>query len=289
MTTHTLPVPLIDHVIVNARDELDDMAALWTRLGFHLTPRGHHTLGSSNNLAILGTDYIELLGILPERQPAGGGRTDVLDWPAGLNGLVYKTLDSDGVHAALTAAGTSVLPPQAFSRPVDMGHGRTGDAAFRTVRLPADTVPAGRMFFCHHLTPELVWHDPWRRHPNGAMGLAGMVIAAEDPGVLGALFAKLFGADAVRRGQDGVMLPAGLATVEVMTPAALRARFGDAAPAMDGRTQAMAALMVRTASLARAGEALRQGGVAVQPGTGDGGGLVVAAADAGGLTLVFKE
>ena len=289
MTTHTLPVPLIDHVIVNARDGLDDMAALWTRLGFHLTPRGHHTLGSSNNLAILGTDYIELLGVLPERIKAGGGRTDVMDWPSGLNGLVYKTLDSDGVHAALAAAGAPVLPPQAFSRPVDMGHGRTGDAAFRTVRLPADTVPAGRMFFCHHLTPELVWHDPWRRHPNGAMGLAGMVIAAEDPDVLGALFAQLFGADAVRRGQDGVALPAGLAMVEVVTPAALRARFGDAAPAMDGRTQAMAALLVRTASLARAGEALRQGGVAFKAGTGDGGGLVVGAAEAGGLTLVFRE
>lgn len=288
-TTHALPVPLIDHVIVNARDGLDDMAALWTRLGFHLTLRGHHTLGSSNNLAILGTDYIELLGVVPERVAAGGARPDVMDWPAGLNGLVYKTLDSDGVHAALEAAGTPVLPPQSFSRPVDMGHGRTGDAAFRTVRLPADTVPAGRMFFCHHLTPELVWHDPWRRHPNGAMGLAGMVIAAEDPGELGALFARLFGADAVRRGQDGVTMPAGLATVEVVTPAALKARFGDAAPPMDGRTQAMAALRVRTASLSRAGEALRQGGVAAQAGAGHGGGLVVGAADSGGLALVFTE
>ena len=284
-----LPVPLIDHVIVNARDGLDDMAALWTRLGFHLTPRGHHTLGSSNNLAILGTDYIELLGVLPERQQGGGGRTDVMDWPAGLNGLVYKTLDSDGVHAMLQEAGAPVLPPQAFSRPVDLGCGRTGDAAFRTVRLPAETVPAGRMFFCHHLTPELVWHDPWRRHPNGAMGLAGMVIAAEDPGVLATLFARLFGADAVRTGPDGIVLPAGLASVEVVTPAALAARFGDAAPAMDGRTQAMAALVVRTASLARAGEALRQGGVPARAANGGGPAAVVGAAEAGGLALVFTE
>ena len=290
-----LPIPLIDHVIVNARDGLDDLAAVWTRLGFHLTPRGHHTLGSSNNLAILGTDYIELLGVMPERLRAGGGRTDVMDWPAGLNGLVYKTLDSDGVHAALEGAGAPVLLPQAFSRPVDMGCGRTGEASFRTVRLPAESVPAGRMFFCHHLTPELVWHDPWRRHPNGAMGLAGMVIAAEDPGVLGALFAKLFGADAVRAGavragRDSIALPAGLASVEVVTPRTLAARYADLAPSMDGRTQAMAALVVRTASLARAGAALRAGGIAARDGDGHGGaGLVVGAADTGGLTLVFTE
>lgn len=281
--TPTLPIPLIDHVIVNARDGLDATAALWTRLGFHLTPRGHHTLGSSNNLAILGTDYIELLGVLPDR----GGRTDVMDWPEGLNGLVYKTLDSDALHTALSEAGTEVLPPQSFSRPVDMGHGHTRDAAFRTVRLPADSVPAGRMFFCHHLTPELVWHDPWRRHPNGAMGLAGMVIAADDPATLGTLFAQLFGADALRHSQDGIALPAGLATVEVVTPAALAARYGAAAPEMHGRTQAMAALRVRTASLKRAAQALQAGGIQVRPGNGHD--LVVAASEAGGLTLVFTE
>lgn len=291
--TPTLPIPLIDHVIVNARDGLDATAALWTRLGFHLTPRGHHTLGSSNNLVILGTDYIELLGVLPDqgtRAPASrtpASRTDVMDWPEGLNGLVYKTLDSDALHAALSESGIQVLPPQAFSRPVDMGHGRTSDASFRTVRLPADSVPAGRMFFCHHLTPELVWHDPWRRHPNGAMGVAGMVIAADDPAILGTLFAQLFGPDAVRHGPDCVALPAGLATIEVVTPEALAARYGPAAPAMGGRTQAMAALRVRTASLKRAAEALQAGGIQIHPGHGTD--IIVAATDAGGLTLVFTE
>src|ERR1700712_4221331 len=111
-----LPVPAIDHVVVNARDRLDEAAAIYHRLGFTLTPRGHHTLGSSNNLAILGTDYIELLGVVP----GVGNRTDVLDWPAGLNGLAFKTFDSDATFAALQDAGAPVLPPQQFSRPVEM-------------------------------------------------------------------------------------------------------------------------------------------------------------------------
>lgn len=286
-----LPVPLVDHVIVNARDGLDATAELWTRLGFQLTPRGHHTLGSSNNLAILGNDYIELLGVMP----GGAGRTDVLDWPTGLNGVAYKTLDSDGVHATLKGAGAPVLAPQQFSRPVDLGDGRSGEAAFRTVRLEQGAVPAGRMFFCHHLTPELVWHDPWRRHPNGAMGLAGMVIAAEEPEVFAALFTGLFGADAVRRSDGAVLLPAGLATIEVVTPAVLRRRMGDAAPDMAGRAQLMAALLVRTAGLDRARAALARGGVAAVVGAGHGGPtlcgptLTVGAAEAGGLALVFGE
>ena len=57
--------PILDHVVINVRDGLDAAAALYARLGFTLTPRGHHTLGSSNNLAILGTDYLELLGVQP--------------------------------------------------------------------------------------------------------------------------------------------------------------------------------------------------------------------------------
>ena len=74
--------------------------------------------------------------------PGANGRTDVLDWPAGLNGLVFKTSDSDGAYAALQEAGVPVLPPQAFSRPVEMPGGPR-DAAFRTVRLEPRRRPRG--------------------------------------------------------------------------------------------------------------------------------------------------
>ena len=272
-----LPIPTLDHVVINTLDRLDATAELYARLGFTLTPRGHHTLGSSNNLAILGTDYIELLGV----EPGVGNRTDVLEWPAGLNGLVFKTLNSDGTFAALEGAGVPVLPPQSFSRPVDMPGGPR-DAAFRTVRLERDAVAAGRLFFCHHLTPELVWHDPWRRHPNGVIGITGAIVAAADPSELLGLFARMFGADAVHGG----VLTAGLSRIEVVTPAALHARFGAAAPDGDGRRQFMAALELRTLSLGRVDTALAAGGV-THVRAPDA--ITIAAADAGGVMLVFRE
>lgn len=269
------PLPLIDHVIVNARDALDAAAERYASLGFTLTPRGYHTLGSINNLAILGTDYIELLGV-----PAGEGRTDVLDWPAGLNGLVFKTLDSDALYAALQADGAPVLPPQAFSRPVQLGDGAR-DAAFRTVRLTREATTAGRMFFCHHLTPELVWRDEWRQHANGAVGIAGMTIAANDPTALAALFRRLFGTASVQEHGDGARLTAGLATVEIVTPAALASHLGGAAPDAQGREQFMAALTLRTMSLDRAKAAMPE----AKPFEG---GLLVPAAAAGGTALIFR-
>ena len=240
----TLPIPVLDHVVVNVRDRLDEAAEAYRRLGFHLTPRGHHTLGSVNNLAMLGTDYIELLGV----PPGGEGRTDVLDWPRGLNGLVFKTFDADATHAALSGAGVRVLPPQSFSRPV-----AGGDAAFRTVRLEREAVPAGRLFFCEHATPQLVWQDEERRHANGALGIERAVVASTRPKALLDLFARMFGADAV----EGSTLHAGLARIDVTTPGQLIAEYGEASAGADGREDWMAALVVRTRSLRPIGTLLR--------------------------------
>ncbi len=276
-----LPMPVLDHAVINVRDGLDAAADLWARLGFTLTPRGHHTLGSSNHLAVLGTDYLELLGVQP-----GNARTDVLDWPAGLNGLVFKTYDADATCRTLSAAGLPALPVQAFSRPVDTPEGGTGDAAFRTVRMDREAWPAGRLFFCQHLTPGLVWHDAWRRHANGALGIAGFIIAAEDPAGPAGLLGRVFGADRVsaRTGRAG--MAAGLAQVDVLTPDALAGRLGDAAPPADGRAQRMAALVLRTASLDQAAAALRSGGVDHRRGPA---GITVPASALGGLALVFQD
>ena len=45
---------LIDHVVITVGDQLEATADRYQRLGFNLTERGHHTLGSSNYLAIFG-------------------------------------------------------------------------------------------------------------------------------------------------------------------------------------------------------------------------------------------
>ncbi len=275
-----LPLPVLDHVVVNVRDGLDDAATLWERLGFMLTPRGHHTLGSSNHLAVFGTDYLELLGVQP-----GGARTDVLDWPVGLNGLVFKTYDADATYGDLHAGGLPVLPAQAFSRPVEMPGGAQ-DAAFRTVRIERDAAPAGRLFFCQHLTPSLVWNGAWQRHGNGALGILRVIIAADDPAGPASLLSRMFGWNAVPPRDGGASMAAGLAQVDILTPHALQAEFGGAAPAADGRKAWMAALTLRTASLDAAAAALAAGGV---PHTHGPAGIVVPASELGGMTLVFQD
>jgi hypothetical protein len=248
----TLPVPVFDHVVVNVRERMDEAEACYRRLGFTLTARGFHTLGSINHLAVFGTDYLELIGL-----PRGGvGRRELMDWPVGLNGLVFATEDADALHAALREGGVSCGMPQSFSRPVALADGTTRDAVFRTVRLPDETTEAGRLYFCAHATRDLVWRDEWRRHANGALGVARAVIATDQPDALAALFARLFGAGAVARSGDGYSVAVGLAGVDIVSPIALRRRYGMAAPEGDGRGAWMAALELRTGSLAMTATAL---------------------------------
>lgn len=278
----TLPVPTLDHVVVNVRDQIDAGLERYRRLGFTMTPRGYHTLGSMNHLAILGNEYLELIAAAPGETR----RAEILAAPLGLNGLVFGTDDSDAVYAALHAAGVPVEPPLAFSRPVELADGPK-DARFRTVRLTPGVVPAGRIYFCHHFTRELVWRDEWRHHANGAVGVARAVIAARDPSVLGTLFTRMFGVDALRYGGAGCSLTIGLSRFDVTTAAALSAEYGDAAPAGDGRDDYMAALTIRTRSLERTAGALAAGRIDRARRESDR--IVIPANEAFGVTLEFRE
>jgi len=276
----TFPVPTIDHVVINVRDRIDEGAETFRLLGFTLTPRGYHTLGSMNHLAMFGTDYLELIAARPDDT----GRPEIMASPEGLNGLVFGTEDSAATYAAMQTAGVPVFPPGEFSRPVALPEG-TRDAVFRTVRLMPGVAPVGRLYFCHHFTRDLVWRDEWRHHANGTTGVARAVIAANDPSEFGGLFGRMFGTDAVRPIAGGLSLTVGVSRFDVVTPEALDVEFGDAAPAADGRDSFMAALVFRTKSLDMVSHAMDTGGIAGA--RRENGQVTVPASAAFGATLAF--
>ena len=276
-----LPFPSLDHVVINALDRMDAAAECYRRLGFSLTPRGRHTLGSINHLAVFGTDYLELVGVAPD---APNARADIRRFPAGINGFVFGTEDPDTLYAALAASGVPAEAPIAFSRPVELPQGPE-DARFRVVRLAADAVPYGRLYFCNHLTRSLVWRDAWREHANGAVGMVRVVVCAAEPEDCAGLLCAMFGPAMLQRIAGGFRLAVGLSHLDILAPAALAAEFGDALPDPDGRRQFMAALTLRTLSLARAAAALQAGGIA--PAQSSANRLVVPAAAAFGATLEF--
>ena len=276
----TLPSPVLDHVVVDVRDRIDEAMRCFASLGFLLTPRGHHSLGSVNHLAMFTTDYLELLGFGEH----GTARPELIPFPVGLNGLVFKTADADLVRRQAAAAGLPVLPVQSFSRPVTLD-GVTRDARFRTTRLDPTKVAMGRVYFCEHQTPDLVGRPEWQAHPNGARAIARIVVASADPPRTAVLFRDLFGGDAVADHEGRCVMAAGTAQVEIVAPDVVAAEFGEAVAEPVGRAEYMAALGIRVRSLPAAAQQLRSvQGVRVEPHR-----LVVPAGVAFNTTILFSE
>ena len=237
----------LDHTVINVRYAMDEAAARFKALGFHLTDRGYHTLGSINHLMMFGTDYLELIGLPADAKGSQSGRPDIENAPLGINGLVFKTSDVDEMHAHLQAIGMAGDPPKAFSRPVKLPEG-TSDACFRTVHVRHDAFPGGRVYFCEHGTPELVWRPEWQNHDNGTQAMPEFVVASANHAGEAEDMAKLLRADVGGSG-DQLSVPLDGSRISFLSPDAYRARYGDLATSMAERSSIFGALVMRTGDL----------------------------------------
>ena len=88
----------LDHLVINVKEEMDEAYKLFSQLGFLLTPRGFHSLGSINHSMMFTNDYLELIGF-----PKGGiiKRPELKTAPLGINGLVFKSNDIDNTYSHL--------------------------------------------------------------------------------------------------------------------------------------------------------------------------------------------
>jgi len=232
----------LDHVVINALFDMDRTAELMSRLGFTLTPRGYHSLGSINHLVMFEHDYLELVGL-----PSGTDvlRKDVLESPHGLNGLVFQASDIDACQRTLRDSGVAMLEPQSFSWPVTID-GVEHVARFRTVRTAPEFFEAGRVYYCQHYTPELVWHRPWMSHANGVRALSELVIVTSDLEADVSRYAKASQAPSERSGDDWtIVLPHGF-RLSLISPARYRERYGEQCVAADGRQSFFGAVVFDT-------------------------------------------
>ena len=274
-------VPILDHVVINVMGNLDAAQAQFAKLGFDLTERGHHTLGSSNHLAIFDTNYLELLGYLPGRETM---RADLWAHPPGLTGLVFKSVDADRVHATMQQRGVPVEPLASFARPVMLADGPR-DARFRVIRVSGDEVQNGRTFFCHHDTPDMIWRPEWQSHPNGVIGIVEFVIASQQPARTAALYERMFGPGLLNAVPGGVSFAAGAATVSVLDPATIAADFEGAALTSPDGSDRMVALVFKVGSLAATKELFSAAAIPFAPFRK--GGIVVPHAKAANVALGF--
>jgi hypothetical protein len=238
----------LDHIVINALFDADRAAASMSQLGFTITPRGYHSLGSINHLMMFEGHYLELIGL-----PSGTDilRKEVLESPRGLNGLVFQAGDVDTCLGQLRNSGLKMLDPQSFSRPVVID-GVEQIARFRTIRTAPDLFEAGRVYYCQHYTPELVWHRPWMSHANGCTGLSELVVVTAEIQKDSQLFARAAQASLENQGSElwTIELDCGF-RITLMSPVRYGDRYGERCIAADGRGSFFGALVVKAPDVGR--------------------------------------
>jgi hypothetical protein len=272
----------IDHVVIVVND-LDGAADSFRRMGFVVTPRGEHTLGSRNHCVMLGEDYIELLASPPENpHPSRQYYTDFAAEGDGLAALALRTDSAREAYTEMLWAGFGPTDPVDFSRPVRLPEG-TREARFRITQLEPAKTPGSRLFLCEHFTREVVWRPEYQSHRNGATALAAVAIVAEDVPATARAYERLFDVSA-RPIAEGLLVETGSMPIAVMTQASLAKRLPGIATTARPAPQP-AALFVRVADREVAAAVLAGGGM--RPARMPDGSVAIGPERAHGVVLVF--
>ena len=279
---HTPGIAGFDHAVVAVRN-LDAARDTYARMGFKLAPRGVHSTGSMNYNIMLEKDYIELLTV-PQNNSLQTYFYEYLQRDEGLAGLAITGTDLNAAWKVLHSKGFDPTRPQDFSRPVTQGS-RTGTAKFALTNISSYTTPGAQLFICQHFTRDLVWLPELQKHANGATGLAGVALVADNVTYVAGVYSKLFG----KRPEpidEGMKIETGSAPLAVCSRASLQSRLkGVELPQRLSTGPRVGALFIRVRDRQVAFKVLREGGFS--PKKLADGSCAVDASLAHGIALVF--
>jgi Glyoxalase-like domain len=274
----------VDHAVVVVKD-LDRASENWKRLGFTISPRGTHSakMGSGNYTIMLGSDYIELLGVLVETDHNAPTRAFVAHTGGGIERVAFTTTDATAGAEEIRARGFEPLGPTDFERPVTMPDGSQSAAKFSVYQWPIDEAPGGlRIFACQHKTRHTVWIPQLQKHANTAKAIQSVIIISPTPEVDAQHLARMIDGE-VRSGSNGsFVVPSGSdrADFAFVTRDQLSRQFPGVSLAGLPERGGVALVLV-AGDLAAAEKAVGNGGVK------SGSGIVVPPAVANGVMLAF--
>ena len=284
----------IDHLVHTVRS-LEEAGAFYERLGFTMTPAADHPFGTSNRLAQMDGNFLELLEVSdPEKiTEHGEGRYSfsaaARDWVAereGLSALVLDSTDARADRDAFAAGGIGDWVPLDFSRSATLPDGEVVTVSFSLAFAGAEAMPDTTFFVCQQHTPEYFWKPDYQTHRNGARQISETVFVAADPAPTAAFLASFSDMDPVEIHGGVAELRTSRGKLVVMTPAAYRAHYG-IEPAVDAPAGPhIAAYCVEVASLDQTRAVLDTAACRFAL---SGGALIIPPDAAYGVAIIFRE
>jgi hypothetical protein len=278
---------VLDHV-GHFVPHVDAASAALERLGFTLTPFSEQSqraepggpltpAGAGNRCAMLQRGYLEFLTPTGDTPIANQLRTSIKRY-VGAHLIAFGTAAAEADHERLKLGAFAPLEPVALQREIDTGAGR-GTARFTVVRVAPGTMPEGRIQFCRHHTPDLLWQERWTHHANRATGLAGVILRVADAQEAAQRYARYTGLLAQVSGSVWRIATARGYLVFVDRHALYR-RLGVVPPALPW----IAGCVLKTADIQASGEFLRRSGMPVHV-LGSRRLLVVLPPELGGIAI----
>jgi hypothetical protein len=226
----------IDHLVLAVRD-LEAARQTYGRMGFTLTPVAHHPFGTKNSLVQFGSGFLELLavddpGLIEEpdegRYSFAAFNRDYLGEHEGLSMLVLRSTDPAADRAAFEAGGLPVYEPFGFERIATGPDGAERKVAFDlTFTSDARVRGAAGFFTCQNRYPENFWRAEFQSHANGAGKIASAVFVSRDPADFHIFFTVFTGQHDMTATSLGVTFDLGQSQLDLMSPPAFRAFFGE--------------------------------------------------------------
>jgi catechol 2,3-dioxygenase-like lactoylglutathione lyase family enzyme len=257
----------LDHIVHAVRD-LDAAAARYARLGFQVGARNRHPWGTHNRLIQLPGFFVEILTVAePERLGAddlsrrfGAPNRAFLARHEGFWGLLLESRDAAVDAARFRGAGIAASDAVRFEREGKRPDGTPVRLGF-SLAFARDSGADAGFATCAQLAPENFWNPTFQVHPNGATGVAGVVLVAENPSDHHVFFSALTGERELLATSNGITVATPRGTIDVMTPAAYASHFGVAAPDI-GQGARLAALAVAVPDVAAVAARLDQAKIA---------------------------
>jgi hypothetical protein len=285
----------IDHVVHASRD-LAAQAAFYQRLGFTVGARNHHPWGTENHIIQFPDHFLELIGqgagfkapvdLDPHVFSFAGFVAQELALQDGASMLALQTRDAMATRGEFKASGAGDFAPFHFERKGRKADGSDSHVAFTLAFAQSKLMPHVGLFACQHHYRQDFYAPDWQIHPNGAVGVSGLVLVAENPSAHAEFLSAVTGQREMLATSMGIDLEvADGQSIEVLTRPAFIHRFGATALGQDNPEPRIAACRIAVRDLSVVTEILQDNDIAAER---VGQRLVVSPGAAFGLALAFE-
>lgn len=282
----------IDHIVHVVRD-LDAAGDFYRRLGFTVGARNIHPWGTHNRIVQFKTSFIELLEIgEPAKIPPHGERAfsfgafnrDFVAASEGLSMLILKSTDARADAHSFETARITGFEVFDFGREAKKPDGSTVKVAFSLAFARDPASPDLGFAVCQQHFPENFWNPAFQLHANGATGLPGVVLVADNPSDHHVFLKGFTGVSDLHSSSLGIKATTAHGEIEIIEPVAFRDQFGVTAE-VSGEGMTLSAMRFAVNDAVKAEGIFRDAGVKVERHIGR---LVIRPDLAYGATLIFE-